>query len=71
MAHSSTTAAITRSRVAIVACLAIAVFLVTEHGAHLLGVLPYLLLLACPVMHLLHRGRHEADRYAASVGSPR
>ncbi len=28
-------------------------FLVTEHTAHLLGVLPYLLLLACPLLHFL------------------
>ena len=31
-------------------------FLVTEHTAHLLGVLPYLLLLACPLLHFFHRG---------------
>lgn len=31
-------------------------FLITEHAAHLFGVLPYLLLLLCPVMHLLHGG---------------
>ena len=33
-----------------------AVFLLTEHTAHTLGVLPYLLLLACPLMHFLHHG---------------
>lgn len=34
-------------------------FLFTEHMAHLFGVLPYLLLLACPLMHLfMHGGRH-------------
>ena len=33
-------------------------FLWTEHRAHLLGALPYLLLLACPLLHLLHHGRH-------------
>ena len=27
-------------------------FLLTEHRAHLLGVLPYLLFAACPLMHL-------------------
>ncbi|AOR81129.1 DUF2933 domain-containing protein [Novosphingobium resinovorum] len=27
-------------------------FLLTEHTAHFLGVLPYLILLACPLMHL-------------------
>jgi hypothetical protein len=33
-------------------------FLLTEHTAHVMGALPYLLLLACPLMHLLHHGRH-------------
>ena len=32
-------------------------FLWEEHEAHILGVLPYLLLLACPIVHLfMHRG---------------
>lgn len=31
-------------------------FLWEEHKAHLLGALPYLLLLACPLMHLFHGG---------------
>lgn len=31
-------------------------FLFTEHRAHLLGFLPYLLFLACPLMHLFHHG---------------
>ena len=33
-------------------------FLFTEHRAHLFGVLPFLLLLACPLMHLFHHGGH-------------
>lgn len=34
-----------------------AFFLTTEHRAHLFGVLPYLLLLACPLLHwFMHRG---------------
>ena len=35
-------------------------FLLTEHKAHLLGLLPFLLLLACPLLHLFHgsHGRH-------------
>lgn len=40
-----------------------AYFLIAEHRAHLSGVmyyLPYLLLLACPVMHLfMHHGHHR------------
>jgi hypothetical protein len=38
-------------------------FLFTEHRAHLFGVLPYLLFLACPLMHLFmhhgHGGHHH------------
>src|SRR5512133_3720951 len=33
-------------------------FLWTEHRAHLFGVLPYLLVLACPLMHIFHHGGH-------------
>ncbi|THJ15555.1 MAG: DUF2933 domain-containing protein [Nitrospira sp. CG24B] len=33
-------------------------FLVTEHRAHLFGVLPYLFLFACPLFHLLLHRRH-------------
>ena len=32
-------------------------FLWEEHSAHILGALPYLLVLACPLMHFfMHRG---------------
>ncbi|PIU17155.1 MAG: hypothetical protein COT19_02325 [Gallionellales bacterium CG08_land_8_20_14_0_20_59_87] len=38
-------------------------FLFTEHRAHLLGVLPYLFLLACPLMHLfMHHGHGGHDK---------
>ena len=33
-------------------------FLITEHWAHLLGVLPYVLLLLCPLLHLFLHRRH-------------
>ena len=38
-------------------------FLVTEHRAHLYGILPWLLILACPLMHLfMHHGHgHGGD----------
>ena len=39
--------------------------LVTEHRAHLIDYLPYILLMACPVMHLFghrHRG-HGRDSH--------
>jgi hypothetical protein len=35
-----------------------AFFLLTEHTAHVFGVLPYLLVLACPLMHLFMHGGH-------------
>lgn len=42
----------------------IAVFyLLREHWGHLLGVWPYLLLMLCPLMHLLHgHGQHRDHR---------
>jgi hypothetical protein len=40
-------------------------FLITEHQAHVFGALPYLLLLACPLLHLFHghggHGGHGGD----------
>lgn len=44
-----------------------AFFLLTEHRAHVFGFLPYLLILACPLMHLFHgghggHGSHGAHR---------
>jgi hypothetical protein len=44
-----------------------AFFLVTEHTAHVFGVLPWLFILACPLMHIfMHRshghGGHRHDR---------
>ena len=35
-------------------------FIVTEHAAHALGALPYLLLALCPLMHVfMHRGHKQ------------
>lgn len=39
-----------------------AFFLFREHWSHIVGYWPYLLLLACPLMHLFHGpGSHEGD----------
>lgn len=35
-----------------------AYFLLTEHLAHVIGALPYLFLLACPLMHIFMHGGH-------------
>jgi len=43
-------------------------FLITEHGAHVFGALPYLLLLACPLMHLFGHHGHHGHGAAKSEG---
>jgi hypothetical protein len=48
-----------RHKTALAVFLAIGLFfLVTEHRTHFFGALPYLLLLACPLMHLFMHGGH-------------
>lgn len=47
-------------------------FLLGEHRAHALGVLPFLLLLACPLLHVfMHRGHGHASarRHGTSAGT--
>lgn len=40
-------------------------FLLTEHLAHVFGALPFLLLLACPLMHVfMHHGHHHGSHHA-------
>jgi hypothetical protein len=54
----------------LVGFLAIAGFyLVTEHRAHLYGVLPWLLLLACPVMHFFMHHGHGGHRHGGAQRS--
>ncbi|MDO8249596.1 MAG: DUF2933 domain-containing protein [Rhodoferax sp.] len=50
-----------------------AYFLLTEHRAHFFGALPYLLLLACPLMHVfMHHGHgghgHHHDNNEPKAG---
>jgi hypothetical protein len=45
-------------------------FLVSEHRAHLLGALPYLLLLACPVLHLFHHHGHRHGHHHENGDRP-
>jgi len=46
-------------------------FLTTEHTAHLFGVLPFLLLLACPLMHVfMHGGHGDQDGEHTGRGVP-
>ena len=41
-----------------------AFFLWQEHRAHVLGILPYLLLAACPIVHLFMHGSHGSHHAA-------
>ncbi len=52
---------LSRTGLALLGFLAIAGFyIITEHRAHLYGVLPWLLLLLCPVLHVFgHGGKHS------------
>ncbi len=48
-----------KAGLALIVFLAIAAFFfLTEHRAHVFGWLPYLILLACPLMHFFHHGGH-------------
>lgn len=51
------------SNIVLAAFLAIAGFyLITEHKAHFFGFLPFLILLACPLLHVfMHRGHGGHD----------
>jgi hypothetical protein len=41
----------------------IAIFLLVQHWVHVPLALPWLIFLACPLMHLfMHRGRHHRSR---------
>ena len=71
------------SRLAFWGFVAVAAFyLLTEHTAHVMGALPYLILLACPLMHLMHghghghrhsngHQKHEGDANADSRDTSR
>ncbi len=58
-----------RTGLALIAFLSIAAFfLITEHTAHLFGVLPYVLLLICPLLHLfMHSGHGDHASHADHV----
>ena len=48
-----------------------AFFVVTEHRAHAIQFLPYLLLLACPLMHLFHgHGGHGSHKHEEEQKKP-
>lgn len=59
------------ANIALYGFLAIAAFyLITEHRAHLLGWLPFLLILACPLLHLFMHGGHGGHGGNADAPPP-
>lgn len=57
-----------RGKIAFAVFLAIALFfLLSEHRAHLFGFLPFLLLLACPLIHLFHHGGHGSHGHPSDT----
>jgi hypothetical protein len=63
----------TRSGIVLCGFLPVAIFyLLAEHTAHFFGPLPFLLFLACPLMHLFmhhgHGGHGSADTSAPARG---
>lgn len=58
-----------RTGIATIGALAVLGFLVyTGHSAHLLGFLPYLFILACPLMHVFMHGGHHNHHSADNGG---
>jgi len=48
---------------------AVIYFLLMEHRAHLLQVLPFLILLLCPVMHIFMHGGHSGHKHSEETDS--
>jgi len=61
-----------RAGLAAIGFLLIAAFLlVSEHRAHALGYLPFVLLLACLLLHGFMHGKHGHDGHGSDVGPAR
>jgi len=59
-----------RARLALIVFAAIGgVFLLAEHRVHMLPLLPWLLLAACPLMHFFMHGGHGHRHYDHGNGS--
>ncbi|MES2226808.1 MAG: DUF2933 domain-containing protein [Pseudomonadota bacterium] len=60
-----------RAGIALLVVVAVGGFLLfTEHRAHVLGVLPFAFLLACPLMHVfMHHGHHHGGHGHSQRGN--
>ncbi len=60
------------STTGLVVCVAVAalgLYLLVYHFNHVLLAIPYLLLIACPLMHLMHRGHWGHARHGSKTDS--
>lgn len=65
----STTSGFNKGHVIAAIVLSVVGFLVyTGHGAHLMGFFPYLLILACPLMHVFMHHGHYHEGHAQHGG---
>jgi hypothetical protein len=48
----------TRGQITLILLTIVTVYLITEHTAHVLQLLPYALLLMCPLLHLFMHGSY-------------
>jgi hypothetical protein len=61
-----------KTGIATAAAVAVLGFLIyTGHSAHLLGALPWLLILACPLLHIFMHGSHGSDHRHRDGKEPR
>lgn len=57
---------LSKSKMVLIGFLLIAAyFLFTEHRAHIIPFLPYLLILACPLMHIFMHGGHGGHQHGS------
>jgi len=57
----------------LIACLVAAslgIYLLAFHLAHVVLIVPYLALMTCPLMHLMHRGHHHHGAHDGESREP-
>jgi hypothetical protein len=60
---------LSRTGIATAVVISVLAFLIYEgHSAHLLGLLPYLLILSCPLMHIFMHGGHHGSHHRLNQG---
>lgn len=61
MSHAGTFLGSTTGLITCLVAAALGAYLLVYHLDHIALAVPYLFLLACPLMHFMHRGHHGRD----------